>query len=368
MSLTEIISARILKEGPVSFRDFMEMALYYPGLGYYTSGGKKIGSEGDFYTSSSVSPAIGITIARQLSEMAQITNGNFAVVEYGAGNGTLCSDILGYFQKDPELFKRISYYIIEKSQQLKGVQKALLKDALLKDKVKWVQHISEVAPVTGCVLSNEMVDNLAVHVVEMKEELMEVFVDYHNGFREVLRPARKEILDYFEALKVTLPLNFRTEVGLDAINWIREVAAAIGRGFLFTIDYGYTSSEFYDPLRREGTLVGYYKHQVTHNLYWNPGEQDITAHVNFSALALFGHQNGLDFVGYRNQGTFLQALDFTSSLRQARVPGESYHARVNRENFVSHLLLDDMGKKFRVLIQCKNIPGTQLTGFKPLRL
>jgi SAM-dependent MidA family methyltransferase len=363
MSLAELIKARIVKEGPVSFRDFMEMALYYPGLGYYTSEGKKIGAEGDFYTSSSVSPAFGATIARQLAEMAQFTAGVFTVVEYGAGNGTLCLDILAHLQTNQELFKRFSYYIIEKSPKLAGVQKELLRD-----RVKWIRHISEIAPVTGCVLSNEMVDNLSVHVVEMQEELMEVFVDYQDGFREILKPARQEILDYFSALKVTLPRNFRTEVGLDAIHWISEVAAALSRGFLFTIDYGYTSAEFYDPLRHTGTLIGYRRHKVTHYLYGNPGEQDITAHLNFSALALFGHQNGLDFVGYRNQGTFLQALGFTDLLKQIRVPEEPYHTMVNRENFVSHLLLEDMGKKFKVLIQSKMIPSPQLSGFKPLAL
>ena len=360
MPLEQIIRQRIVNEGPLSFRDFMEMALYYPGYGYYTSAREKIGVPGDFYTSSNVSPAFGAMIARQLLEMKSLLNGpDFTIIEYGAGNGTLCLQIMDYLEIHAQ-DETVRYVIIEKSPFLQEVQRRLLGA-----RVAWVEDIRELSPVNGCVLSNELVDNFSVHQVVMKEKLMEVFVDYNNGFVELLRPASMPLQQYFSDLKVTLPFEFRTEVCLEAEGWLAAIGKALNSGFVITIDYGGTSADLYSPMRRLGTLVAYHKHQVSDNLYVNLGAQDITAHVNFSALALIGHRRGLEYTGYRDQGSFLRALGFEKYLVSLRTPGGDYIAQSGREEFIVHILLQDMGKKFKVLIQQKNCPPVALQGLKP---
>jgi SAM-dependent MidA family methyltransferase len=361
MDLKQRIIERIKSEGPISFRNFMEMALYEDGLGYYTSLTSRIGKEGDFYTSSNVSPAFGAMIAKQISEMISVCNAPvFTIVEYGAGNGTLCRDILAYLKTyDVPAYEKIQYAIIEKSPALRAFQ-----NELLKEKVSWYKDISELKPLTGCVLSNELVDNFSVHQVVMEEELKEVFVDYDDKFFELLRPASSAIRKYFEDIRITLPQGFRTEVCLDAIDWLRNIADSLESGYLMTIDYGYTSFELYSETRRLGTLVGYHKHKVTHDLYDNIGEQDITAHVNFSALAYYGDRFGFEFAGYRDQGPFLKSLGFINYVVNNRQGGVDYISSVKKENFIMHTLLEDMGRKFKVLVLRKNVPAFQLSGFK----
>ena len=189
MQLSDTIIQRISNEGPISFHDFMEMCLYHPGTGYYTSPGDKIGMKGDFYTTSTLTTVFGAMIGRQLEEMWDITGRKeFIIVEYGAGTGTLCQDILYYLKNNPEFYDKLHYYIIEKSPAMQQQQRVRLNE-----KVTWVDSISEIAPFTGCVFSNELVDNFSIHQVVMEDELMEIFVNYQNGFVEVLKPAGKEL-------------------------------------------------------------------------------------------------------------------------------------------------------------------------------
>src|ERR1700739_1167919 len=221
MQLTEIIIKRIQKEGPISFRDFMEMSLYYPELGYYTSASihDKIGKNGDYYTSSSLTPIFGALIGRQLEQMDNILNKDkFTIVEYGAGPGLLCRDILNYLKTNEKLYEKLNYCIIEKSPAMCERAKSHLTE-----KVEWVNSIYDIPELIGCVLSNELADNFSVHRVVMQDELMEVFVDYKNGFIELLKPALKELTDYLTELKVELPKGFCTEINLQATEWIKEI-------------------------------------------------------------------------------------------------------------------------------------------------
>ena len=289
MQLSEIIIQRIRNEGPLSFHDFMEMCLYHPRIGYYTSVSDKIGKKGDYYTSPNISKLFGFMIGKQLEEMWNIMGRKeFCVVEYGAGTGMLCHDILCYVKNNNEFFSQFRYCIIEKSSAMCEREKAYLHE-----KVSWHNSIQDISTVTGCILSNEVVDNFSVHQVVMQDQLMEVFVDYKNGFVELLRPAEKKLTDYFAELKVILPKNFRTEINLEAIGWIKEIAAALKKGYVLTIDYGYPSAELYSHCRRNGTLVCYHQHTVSDQPYQNIGEQDITSHINFSALSYWGLKWGL---------------------------------------------------------------------------
>jgi SAM-dependent MidA family methyltransferase len=362
LPLENIIKTTIANEGPLCFRDFMEMALYYPDLGYYTSPGQKIGRSGDFYTSSYVSPVFGALIARQLEEMDRLLGEKeFTVVEYGAGTGLLCRDILACLKSNRELYDRLNYCIIEKSSTMRKIAAEHLGE-----KVNWCDCIQNMHGLKGCVLSNELVDNLSVHQVVMEDEMMEVFVDYNGEFIEVLKPARKELKDYFAELRIELPQGFRTEVNLEALAWIKEVAGALHRGYVVTIDYGYPSSELYDVRRSTGTLTCYHKHSTSHQPYKAIGEQDITAHVNFSALCLWGHKNGLDYCGYRDQGDFLLALGFKDQMKAYRQQQKNDLLKYEKEAFLSHLLIEDMGRKFKVLIQQKAVEKKQLSGLSCL--
>ena len=186
----------------------------------------------------------------------------FCVVEYGAGTGMLCHDILCYIKNNNEFFSQFRYYIIEKSPAMCQREKAYLHE-----KVSWHNSIQEISTVTGCILSNEVVDNFSVHQVVMQDQLMEVFVDYKNGFVELLCPAEKNLTDYFAELNVNLPRNFRTEINLEAIRWIKEIAAALKKGYVLTIDYGYPSAELYRHYRSNGTLVCYHQHNVSDQPY-----------------------------------------------------------------------------------------------------
>lgn len=356
MALQEIIIQRIAKEGAISFHDFMEMCLYYPGLGYYTSEKEKFGQKGDYYTSPILSTLYGQMIGTQLEEMWQIMDRQpFVIVEYGAGTGALSFDILNYLKKKNSFYEYLKYVIIEKSSELKKVQQRLLPE-----KVEWLDDIEEITGFRGCVVSNEVVDNFSVHLVEMHEILMEVFVNFNNGFTEEFRPASQELQNYFQKQNIVLPTGYRTEVNLEALEWLRDISVHMVKGYTITIDYGYTSSEYYSEKRNLGTLACYYQHTVTDRLYSNIGRQDITAHVNFSALAVWGKKYGLDFTGYCNQNYFLRSLGLASFLRKLELENAADKGKLIQVN----KLLFDMGDKFKVLIQRKGIDKNLLTGMQ----
>jgi SAM-dependent MidA family methyltransferase len=357
MTLEQIIIQEIRRNGPISFRDFMEMALYYPGLGYYTSNAEKIGTQGDFFTSSTYTPLFGKLLARQLEEMHEKLAGpQFTIVEYGAGTGILCKDILAELKNNPALYKKLRYCIIEKSGSMRGKERELLGE-----KVTWHTSIKEIGPFAGCVLSNELVDNFSVHQVIMQNELMEVFVGYENGFVEKIRPAPPALTGYFDELGVKLPEGFRTEINLQAIQWTEEVAATLDKGFLLTIDYGFPSTQLYSLSRSEGTVVCYHKHRINYCPYNNIGSQDITAHVNFSALNHWGLKNGLQLNGFTDQAQFLLGLGLGNQLTTSRSETAS-------AGFLRKFILD-MGKKLKVLIQHKGFGTISLSGLRfPQRL
>ena len=357
MDLSEIIQLKIRSDGPVSFHDFMEMALYYPSLGYYNSGKNKIGKEGDFYTSPIVSSLFGELIGKQIEEMWTVLDKKpFTIVEYGAGTGSLCNDILCYLKNNPTLYEQLSYCIIEKGEALRKKQQSHLPE-----KVSWHNSIREIAPVNGCVLSNELLDNFSVHRVKMEKELMEIYVDYDNDFLEILRPASPLLKNYLNEQHIELPSGYVTEINLEAIEWIKEISENLEKGFVLTIDYGYAAEEFYSPKRNSGTIVCYKNHQVNTSFYTDIGSQDITAHVNFSALSHWGKKAGLECSGFTTQANFLRSLGLMNYLRnfELRDP-ENNRAAI----WQIQKLLMDMGTKFKVLIQQRNVKNLMLTGIQ----
>jgi SAM-dependent MidA family methyltransferase len=358
--LAEIISQKIVKEGAISFRDFMDMCLYFPEYGYYTSSKEQIGKKGDYFTSSSVSEVFGAMIAKQVEEMWNVLGKrSFTLVEFGAGQGLLCHDILDYLkQHNSILYSQLQYCIIEKSPVMIQRQKNHLFE-----KVTWCNTIRELGEIEGCFISNEVIDNFPVHQVLMKDELMEFFVDYNGEFIEVLKPAGEALTNYLRELNVSLPPGFRTEINLDATEWLKEIGTSLKRGYVLTIDYGGSSLELYSERRKRGTLVCFHNHTVNEYPYHAIGEQDITAHVNFSALSHWGRKNGLNSYALINQAQFLLALGFKEYLREI-VQGNDLVQSAKKEAFLTQTFLLEMGMKFKVLIQEKGNMNIDLSGLK----
>lgn len=365
IQLSKLIKTKISKEGPISFHDFMEIALYYPDLGYYASLTDKIGKQGDYYTSPYLTTIFGKVLAKQLEEMWLLTGKkDFTIVEYGAGMGALCTDILEQLKKNKEFFKNLKYCIIEKSDAMQLKEKKLITPELVNEKICWCKSIDEISAFTGCILANEVLDNFSVHKVLMKENgLEEVYVNYDNGFVEVLKPAHEVLKNYFSQLDIELPNNFCAEVNLEAIEWIKRISSSLKKGFVITIDYGYPSSELYHPDRSRGTILCYHKHTVNDLPYKNIGQQDITAHVNFSALKFWGTKHGLNNCGFTNQSQFLLGLGLTEHLRKLE-ERERDSIDLRKKFQAVHTLLMSMGKKFKVLIQQKGLNSPKLSGLQ----
>jgi len=350
MKLEEIIIEKIKEEDAISFRDFMEMCLYYPDLGFYTSPGSSVGPNGSFYTSAYITPIFGAMIGRQMVEMWQTLGCHeFTVVEYGAGTGILCHDILSYLKdQHPKMYDGLSYGIIEKSHFMRQIEKKHLTE-----KVVWYDSIKDIPMLRGCIFSNELVDNFSVNLVVMDDELMEVYVTHDAGFKEVLQPACSEVKEYFSELGLQLPKGFRTEVNLEVPHWMEEVSKVLQEGYVMTIDYGYLSNELYKPSKSQGTLLCYYDHTVNDNYFTHIGEQDITSHVNFSAIEHWGQKYGLKECWFMEQCQFLLNMGFNDYLNQTFSKETDIVQAAKKASIIRHKLLFDMGSKFKVLLQQK---------------
>lgn len=316
--LVRKIAERIRSGGAITFREFMRMALYEPGLGYYTRPGAEIGKAGDFYTSPHLHPAFGRMIAKQIEEMWTLLGGGpLTVIEQGPGKGYLAKDILDYIEaKNGELYGALSYRMIELNPAFEGFQRELLGEKH-KKKVFWGTRLGEKEENKGILIANELLDAFPVHLVQMHGgALKEVKAGFapERGFcfYEVLAPPSvPEIEDYIKEFVPDgrLPDGYRTEVNLDIRGWLREAGAAFKEGcFLLVIDYGYPAWDYYGPERDRGTLLCYKRHRVSEDPYKDPGRMDITAHVNFSALARWGADAGFRCAGFCPQGTYLVSL------------------------------------------------------------
>lgn len=368
--LLKIIKERIEKNGSISFRDFMDMALYYPELGYYTSPKVKIGGYGDFYTASELDRAFGELLAKQFIQIynEKVKERPFQIVELGAGKGYLAYDILNYLKsKYSEIFNDVKYTIIEKSPYHIEVQREILKDF---ENVEWIQDIIdfEDESINGVIFSNELFDSFPVHLIrKIKGKIYEVYItlEDEDNVKEILKDANDDIIRYIEELNINIPEGMQTEINLDAKDYIQKIGKKLNKGYVITIDYGYPSYELYKPYRMRGTLLCYHKHKYSENFYENVGLQDITSHVNFSALKYYGKIAGLEFLGFTDQAHFLTnlgLLDILNELQQ-RDDYESYE-RINR--LKSLVLPKGMGEKFKVLVQYKNIENPDIKGLEIL--
>lgn len=358
-----------------TFCEFMRLALYHPVYGYYNTESRKIGKEGDFYTSPHAHPAFGQTVADFLIRSAQhLSAETFHIVEMGGGMGHLAADILDSIRKkSPVLYGALRYALIEPSPAMRKSQSLNLERH--KERTVFTNNLEGFAPasVSGVIISNELVDSLPFHrAVWTKRGLREIYVSWKGGeFVELLdEPSSSDIADYFTDYFEGYGLSFvqgqEVEVNLEAAQWMRKASDILKEGLMLTVDYGFLAPELFSPKRMKGTYRCFYKHSLSENPYERIGEQDITAHVDFSNLIRVGDRCGLSALKYSTQGQFLVdwgILDIAE--RYAQDASLTQRERERNIAAIKTLFMPEfMGAKFRVLVQSKNMEG-RLDGFYP---
>jgi SAM-dependent MidA family methyltransferase len=369
--LIAAIAAEIAASGPIPFARFMELALYHPQFGYYMRAPEhmveRIGWHGDFYTSSDVHPILGQAFVKQAEQIDRLLGqpDPFIVVEMGPGKGLLARHFLSACQRHfGSLFERLHYVLIERSPAMQALQRKNLARWLDRpNRLTWVNDLENVAPegVNGLILSNELIDSFPVHRIQVTDNgTEELWVDYQSGqFVECLRPLSSETLsNHVRRISADWPEGYRTEINVHALSWMRRVARLINRGIVLTIDYGHTVQDLYRPDRKGGTFLCYSRQSVNEEPFLRVGDQDMTAHVDFTSLALIGEEYGLRTTGFTNQLSFLMGLGVERMIEELEPDSPTFKAAI-------HLLRPNgMGTTFKVLVQHKGIVSPELDGLK----
>jgi SAM-dependent MidA family methyltransferase len=401
--LQQLIIERIQREGPIPFAEYMRMALYEPGYGYYVTGAAKMGWEGDYFTSTDVSTLFANCIGRQLYAMWEKLKRppKFLIVEEGAGRGHLAEGVQAWAQREAPDFLAVLDYRVEDIRSGQDV----LGDTLFSSpslpqgtregypyhaRAGWVASsygrgtprgypggedggtmaapnpavnplnedgVGTEPPHPSVILSNELIDAFPVHIVEIREgQLYEVYVDEQDGrLYEVLsEPSMPEVAGYLDTFKVpwqSFGDGWRAEINLDALRWIERTAQLVRKGFILTIDYGDKARDLYTRYQRRGTLTCYFQHQVSERPLARPGAQDITAHVNFTALMHEARRQGLRVSKFTTQREWLESLGIREELEQHRLQefAEADTARATDRGQVALLKWHDLRQRAAVL-------------------
>lgn len=355
---------------PLTFAEYMDLVLYHPEYGYYGSGQAEMGTQGDYFTSSSLGSTFGELLATQLWEIWQKLGkpNPFLVVEMGAGNGQLCRDIFVFLQENyPLILKNLDYIIIERSPVLIHRQKENLTQ--FKDQnISW-QTWDDIPDnsVVGCFFSNELVDAFPVHrLLKENQQLKEIYVMVADGqIKEVIQGlSTSQLENYFNLIEINLlseqyPQGYKTEVNLTALTWLTQLYNKLKRGYIITIDYGYPALKYYHPQRYEGTLNCYYQHRFHSNPYQNLGYQDMTTHIDFAALEKQGQLLGLETIGLTKQGLFLMALGLGQKLTELSAGNYNLSEIMQRRDALHQLINPNGLGGFWVLIQGKGLSSAE---------
>ncbi len=394
LDLAALIRAEIAASGPLTFARFMELALYHPTLGYYAGGGvgrEPVGWSGDYFTSGDLTPLWGHALARRLRWLWEQMGRppRFEVIEAGAGRGLLGAVVVGDAPAHgPEGACALRYTLVDRAPagsplrqaREQRLAQALARSAAPPDAIRWAETLGEVAApgsVVGCVISNELVDALPTHcVIKQSDALAEVYVALDAAGRLIQRtaaPSTPELAAYLDHYRIPwrrYPDGWRAEVCLLAGPWMREAASLLARGCVMTLDYGAHALRLYTANRLTGTLMAYSHHQLSGDALARPGQQDLTAHVNFSALIEAGRDAGLRLAEDTTQGTLMERLgiwDEADALAaqlyhhaQDRQTGRGqldYLRRASLRNAVKALLAPNGLGGFRALTMQRGLPG-----------
>jgi SAM-dependent MidA family methyltransferase len=359
--LAELLSQRIRRYGPIPFADFMRECLYHPAHGYYSKAEAQ--RFADYYTSVDVHPIFGRLLARKFAEMWEQLERpqGFLLAEAGAGVGRLALHILDFCEAQlAEFYSALRYVAVERSASRREQAAARLERHAAEGHL-WVSPEIPAQIAAGCVFSNELIDALAVHRVAMEDgALQEIFVGCDNrAFVDVVAPVSTcAINEYFAAQGITLNEGQHAEAGLEACDWVTEVGRRIERGFVLTIDYGHRAAELFDERHMRGTLLAYREHRVSEDFYASPGEHDLTAHVNFTALETWGQRSGLETAEFTSQTAFLLALGQGNEFADLYDAGQSETDQIRARLQLKTLIHPEgMGERFHVLVQRKGMRG-----------
>lgn len=359
--LTDLIRARILEAGgAISFARFMELALYTPQLGYYSAGQHKFGVAGDFITAPELGPVFARCLARQCAEILDaVPNGD--MLEAGAGSGAFAVQLLLELERLGKL--PANYIILEISSALRDRQRALFakQAAHLLARVQWLDKLPS-AGFRGIVFGNELLDAMPVERFRVgTEDVLELQVGWQEN-RFVWRETRANDALRDRVTALGLAEDYVSEAGFAAEGWVRSVADILEQGVLLLVDYGFPAREFYHPQRAHGTLMCHYRHRAHDNPMLFVGLQDITAHVDFSAIARAGTESGLSLLGYTSQALFLLGCGLDDIA--TRINQSDARAYLQFTNEVKKLTLpQEMGELFKVIALGRGV-DTSLTGFR----
>jgi SAM-dependent MidA family methyltransferase len=367
-ALAQKIRQTLKRHGSLSFAHFMQMALYTPGLGYYSSGLPKIGAQGDFITAPEISPIFSRCLARQAAQvLTSLEQPN--VIEFGAGKGTMAKDIL--LELDALQQPVEHYFIVELSADLRARQEDTLKtlpDALF-EKVVWLDQLPK-KPMEGVIIANEVLDAMPVEKLRLEaDQSLRGYVTYNESkqrfeweYHPVTDPTlQKAANGILSQIGHPPSQGYETEINLNIQPWLQSISDFLTHGALLLVDYGYTRREYYQPARRMGTLRCHYQHRAHSDPFFYPGLQDITAHVDFTAVAESAFDAGFKVAGFTTQAHFLMGsgllemsgdpeMDITESLKIA-------------QQIKTLTLPDEMGESFKVIALTKGC-DLSLMGFK----
>lgn len=360
--LEAIIQEEIRAAGPITFARFMELALYHPKYGYYGSGRAKIGKLGDFYTNSHATAIYGRMIAEVALALSSSIGNGCTFVEMGAGEGLFANDFLSHLDRYHKGHD-INYVIIENSQGMEAKQRERLYEYARH--IIWYRSVEEMPrPIDGIFFSNELLDAFPFHMVTQEvDSLKEIYIALHRGqlTNELGGLSTGLIPRYFNRLQLRLEPGMTTEVNLLALDWVRDVSRKLRKGYVITVDYGYPASEYYSPSRPNGTFLCYHEHKTSDNPLLHIGEQDITAHADFTSVSMVGKYEGLDTLLFTYQSPFLIKA---ASLLEAAISGSeaSSVAGAGQEEMtavaggIRNLIHPELlGGTFMVLVQGKDV-------------
>jgi SAM-dependent MidA family methyltransferase len=368
-ALSRMIAAEIdARGGWISFARYMELALYAPGLGYYSGGSHKFGGQhsgGDFLTAPELTPLFACALARQVAQVLAASSPQ--VIEAGAGSGRLAADLLPALAALDCLPGR--YRILELSGELRARQQATLAERApaFADRVEWLDELPQ--RFSGCLVGNELLDAMPTHALRWSDDdetpaVFERGVGLEGGLLVTAeRPAAGALLAAAQALGVQGA--YRSEINLAARSWVSELARRLEKGALLLIDYGLPRHELYHALREGGTLRCHYRHRVHDEPFWFPGLSDITSHVDFTAVAEAGFDAGLDVMGFTSQANFLLNCGIGDLLQDGKVGvGDTAGADDLRARGAVNVLIspNEMGELFKVIALGRGVPGP-LLGF-----